>query len=78
MKMIYIDKVWQQVFMVMERKREMCRALLYKNFRRRNSERKIAEGVFLAPLLTEMSEEERSRLNELLKQDNFMEFIEWR
>lgn len=77
MKMIYIDKVWQQVFMVMERKREMCRAL-YKNFRRRNSERKIAEGVFLAPLLTEMSEEERSRLNELLKQDNFMEFIEWR
>ena len=75
--MIYLDKAWKDLLLVIERQSKECLAL-YENFIHKSSELELIKDVFLTPVLAGMSEAEQSELKDLLKQDNFMDFIVWR
>lgn len=60
--MICLDKEWMELFIVIKMKRDECR---------------IAESVLLTPVFAGMRLEKQLELKELLRQDQFMEFIIW-
>lgn len=74
--MIYLDKAWKQLFEAIDRQKEECRAL-YDSFLRKRSEFETLKNVFLTPVLAGMSEIKQLELKELMKQDDFMDFIIW-